>query len=65
VEAVRFKEKNGITVKEPFMQDFDDGVRADTTIEGLAKLRPAFAAMVRSLPATPPRQQTALPRPSS
>ncbi len=45
VEAVRFKEKNGIMVKEPFIQDFDDGVRADTTIEGLAKLRPAFAAM--------------------
>ncbi|MGC9324842.1 MAG: thiolase family protein [Desulfomonilia bacterium] len=43
VPAVRFKEKNGITVKETFMQDFDDGVR-DTTMEGLAKLRPAFAA---------------------
>ncbi len=45
VEAVRFKEKNGITVKETFIQDFDDGVRADTTLEGLAKVRPAFAAM--------------------
>ncbi|MCK9230484.1 MAG: thiolase family protein [Syntrophales bacterium] len=44
-EAVRFVEKNGITVKETFVQDFDDGVRADTTIEGLAKLRPAFAAL--------------------
>ncbi len=44
VEAVRFKEKNGITVKETFVQDFDDGVRP-TTIENLAKLRPAFAAM--------------------
>ncbi|MCE5274249.1 MAG: thiolase family protein [Syntrophaceae bacterium] len=44
VEAVRFKEKNGITVKETFIQDFDDGVRP-TTMEGLAKLRPAFAAM--------------------
>ncbi|MDT8271716.1 MAG: thiolase family protein, partial [Desulfomonilia bacterium] len=44
VEAVRFKEKNGITVKETFTQDFDDGVRP-TTMEGLAKLRPAFAAM--------------------
>lgn len=43
--AVRFVEKNGITVKETFTQDFDDGVRADTTVEGLAKLRPAFAAM--------------------
>jgi len=44
VNAVRFKEKNGITVKETFVQDFDDGVRP-TTMEGLAKLRPAFAAM--------------------
>jgi len=44
VEAVRFKEKNGITVKETFIQDFDDGVRP-TTMEGLTKLRPAFAAM--------------------
>ncbi len=43
-EAVRFKEKDGITVKETFIQDFDDGVRP-TTMEGLAKLRPAFAAM--------------------
>jgi acetyl-CoA acyltransferase len=45
VPAVRFKVKDGITVKETFMQDFDDGVRDTTTIEGLAKLRPAFAAM--------------------
>ncbi len=44
VEAVRFKEKNGITVKETFIQDSDDGVRP-TTMEGLAKLRPAFSAM--------------------
>jgi len=44
VEACRFKEKNGITVKETFIQDFDDGVRP-TTMEGLTKLRPAFAAM--------------------
>ena len=44
VDAVRFKEKNGITVKETFVQDFDDGVRP-TTMENLAKLRPAFAAM--------------------
>ena len=29
--------------KETFLQDFDDGVRATTTIEGLAKLRPVFA----------------------
>jgi acetyl-CoA acyltransferase len=44
VEAVRFKEKNGITIKETFIQDSDDGVRP-TTMEGLAKLKPAFAAM--------------------
>jgi acetyl-CoA acyltransferase len=43
--AVRFVEKDGIMVKETFIQDFDDGVRESTTIEGLAKLRPAFAAM--------------------
>jgi acetyl-CoA acyltransferase len=43
--AVRFVEKDGITVKETFIQDFDDGVRATTTVEGLGKLRPAFAAM--------------------
>ncbi len=43
VEAVRFKEKNGITIKETFIQDTDDGVRP-TTLEGLAKLRPAFSA---------------------
>ncbi|HNY64779.1 MAG TPA: thiolase family protein [Deltaproteobacteria bacterium] len=42
--AYRFKEKDGIMVKESFIQDFDDGVRP-TTLEGLAKLKPAFAAM--------------------
>ncbi len=42
--AYRFKEKDGIIVKESFIQDFDDGVRP-TTMEGLTKLRPAFAAM--------------------
>ncbi len=35
----------GLIVKETGMHDFDDGVRATTTIEGLAKLRPVFAAM--------------------
>jgi acetyl-CoA acyltransferase len=45
VDAVRFKEKGGIMVKETFKQDFDDGVRADTTLEGLGKVRPAFSAM--------------------
>jgi acetyl-CoA acyltransferase len=35
---------NGTYKKETFLQDFDDGVRATTTKEGLAKLRPVFAA---------------------
>ena len=43
--ASRFKEKNGQWIEEIFVQDFDDGVRADTTIEGLGKLKPAFSAM--------------------
>jgi acetyl-CoA acyltransferase len=43
--AYRFVEKaDGTIVKENFIQDFDDGVRATTTMEGLAKLRPVFAA---------------------
>ena len=35
---------NGTYQKETFLQEFDDGVRATTTIEGLAKLRAVFAA---------------------
>jgi acetyl-CoA acyltransferase len=42
--AVRFKEKDGVWVKNTFVQDFDDGIRPETTMEGLAKLKPAFAA---------------------
>jgi len=43
--AVRFVEKeNGTFQKETFLQDFDDGIRESTTLEGLAKLRPAFSA---------------------
>jgi len=34
---------NGTYKKETFIQDFDDGVRATTTKEGLAKLRAVFA----------------------
>jgi len=34
---------NGTYKKEIFLQDFDDGVRATTTVEGLAKLRAVFA----------------------
>jgi acetyl-CoA acyltransferase len=44
VEAVRFKEKGGIMMKETFIQDSDDGVRSDTTVEGLGKVRPAFSS---------------------
>jgi acetyl-CoA acyltransferase len=35
---------DGTIKKETFIQDSDDGVRADTTVEGLAKLKPAFKA---------------------
>jgi len=43
-KAVRFVEKNNIWTKETFVQDFDDGIRESTTLEGLKKLKPAFAA---------------------
>jgi acetyl-CoA acyltransferase len=36
-------QENGTYQKETFLQDFDDGVRPTTTVEGLAKLRPVFA----------------------
>ncbi len=42
--AYRYVQKDGMWVKETFVQDFDDGVRPTTTMEGLAKLRPVFAA---------------------
>lgn len=35
---------DGTYKRETFLQTFDDGVRDTTTIEGLAKLRPVFAA---------------------
>jgi acetyl-CoA acyltransferase len=42
--ASRFvPQADGTYQRETFLQDFDDGIREDTTIEGLAKLRPAFA----------------------
>ncbi len=37
-------QENGTYKKETFLQGFDDGVRATTTLEGLAKLRAVFAA---------------------
>ena len=36
--------EDGTFQRETFLQDFDDGIREDTTIEGLGNLRPAFAA---------------------
>lgn len=43
--ATRFVEQeNGIFKKETFLQDFDDGIRESTTLEGLASLMPVFAA---------------------
>jgi acetyl-CoA acyltransferase len=36
-------QENGTYKKETFLQDFDDGVRKTTTLEGLAKLRAVFA----------------------
>jgi acetyl-CoA acyltransferase len=42
--ASRFVEKDGQWVEETFVQDYDDGIRETTTIEGLTKLRPVFAA---------------------
>lgn len=43
-KAVRYIPKNGGYEKTYFVFDADDGVRRGTTMEGLAKLRPAFAA---------------------
>jgi len=43
--ATRYVEReDGIFKRETFLQDFDDGIRETTTLEGLANLRPAFAA---------------------
>ncbi|MBL0145558.1 MAG: acetyl-CoA C-acyltransferase [Chitinophagaceae bacterium] len=43
VEEIYLDEK-GKKQKRNFVVDTDEGVRADTSIEGLAKLKPAFAA---------------------
>ena len=43
--AARFvQQKDGTYLKETFMQEFDDGIRDTTTVEGLAGLNPVFAA---------------------
>ncbi len=36
--------EDGAFKRETFLQDVDDGIREDTTLEGLSSLRPAFAA---------------------
>jgi acetyl-CoA acyltransferase len=42
--ATKYVEQaDGTYRKETFLQEFDDGIRPDTTKEGLAKLRPAFS----------------------
>jgi acetyl-CoA acyltransferase len=43
--ATRYvQQEDGTYKKETFLQDFDDGIREDTTLEGLANLNPVFAA---------------------
>ena len=43
--ATRYvQQADGTYNKETFLQDVDDGIREDTTLEGLAGLNPAFAA---------------------
>ena len=43
--ATRYvRHEDGTFKRETFLQDFDDGIREDTTLEGLSNLRPAFAA---------------------
>ena len=37
-------QEDGTFKRESFLQDFDDGIRENTTLEGLGNLRPAFAA---------------------
>ena len=42
--ATRFVQiEDGTYRKETFLQDFDDGIRESTTLEGLANLNPVFA----------------------
>jgi acetyl-CoA acyltransferase len=43
--ATKFvRQQDGTYEKESFIQDFDDGIRDSTTLEGLAALQPVFAA---------------------
>jgi acetyl-CoA acyltransferase len=43
--ATRFVPRDdGIFKRETFLQDFDDGIRENTTVEGLSNLSPVFAS---------------------
>ena len=43
--ATRYSvQKDGTYKKDTFLQEYDDGIREDTTLEGLANLNPVFAA---------------------
>ncbi len=43
--AVKFvRQSDGTFRKDAFLQDFDDGIRPTTSLEGLAKLHPVFRA---------------------
>jgi acetyl-CoA acyltransferase len=43
--ATRYvQQEDGTYKSETFLQDFDDGIREETTLEGLAGLNPVFAA---------------------
>ncbi len=43
VRATRYGEKNGGVVRDDFIYEQDELPRADTSVEGLAKLKPAFS----------------------
>ncbi len=42
ISAVKYSMKGGVATKSRYTFAADDGVRADTTMEGLAKLKPVF-----------------------
>lgn len=44
ISSNKADEKSGQIIRSTKIVDSDEGIRADTTLEGLAKLKPAFAA---------------------
>lgn len=42
--ATKYVQKDGKWVRETFIQSIDDGVRKETTVDGLKKLKPAFSS---------------------